>query len=230
VVTWSPSWEVNSFSVNQDLPWILWKCCLLPHSQELSTCSWPKPDQSNPFSPSKFLYIEFNIILPSTPRSSKWHISLRFPHQISLCTSPPPCPANFLMRGTKRTPSLHRNIHWGLEIGAFRFESDLSFVQKCWFNKISYFYQGTIAPVDQDLIVEDSRLHSYTPQPVGLLWTSDQPYAETSTWQQTTFTKDSIHATKGIRTHSPNKRAAEVPRLRPRGHWNRPFNKISFAN
>jgi len=50
------------------------------------------------------------------------------------------CPANFLIRGTKRTPPLHRNMHWGLEIDAFRFESDLSFVQKCWFNKISFFF------------------------------------------------------------------------------------------
>ena len=31
------------------------------------------------------------------------------------------------------------------------------------------------------LIVEDSRLHSDTPHSVGLLWTSDQPHAETST-------------------------------------------------
>ena len=35
------------------------------------------------------------------------------------------------------------------------------------------------------LIVEVSRSHS-----VGLLWTSDQPDAETSTWQHTTFTRD----------------------------------------
>jgi hypothetical protein len=31
------------------------------------------------------------------------------------------------------------------------------------------------------LIFENSRLHSDTPQSVGLLWTSDQPDAETST-------------------------------------------------
>jgi hypothetical protein len=28
-----------------------------------------------------------------------------------------------------------------------------------------------------------------------------------------------IHAPGGIRTHDPSKRAAEDPRLRPRGHW-----------
>jgi hypothetical protein len=33
-----------------------------------------------PFSPSCFSEINFNIILPSTPRSSKWPPSLSFPH------------------------------------------------------------------------------------------------------------------------------------------------------
>ena len=32
--------------------------------------------------------------------------------------------------------------------------------------------------------------HNDTPQSVGLLWTSDQLVAETSTWQHTTITKD----------------------------------------
>ena len=40
------------------------------------------------------------------------------------------------------------------------------------------------------LIIEDSRSHSDTPHSLGLLWTSDQLDAETSTWQQTTLTTD----------------------------------------
>jgi hypothetical protein len=41
-------------------------------------------------------------------------------------------------------------------------------------------------PVGHGLfIVEDSLSHLDTPQSVGLLWTSDQPNAQTSTWQQT---------------------------------------------
>jgi len=32
------------------------------------------------------------------------------------------------------------------------------------------------------LIIEASQSHSDTPQSVGLIWTSDQPNAETSTW------------------------------------------------
>ena len=40
------------------------------------------------------------------------------------------------------------------------------------------------------LTVKPSRSHSDTPHSVGLLWTSDQPVAETSTRQHTTLTKD----------------------------------------
>jgi len=40
------------------------------------------------------------------------------------------------------------------------------------------------------LIVEVSRSHSDTPQSVGPLWTSDQPIAETTTWQHTTVWRD----------------------------------------
>jgi len=36
------------------------------------------------------------------------------------------------------------------------------------------------------LIIEASRIHSDTSHSVGLPWTSDQPVAQTSTWQQTT--------------------------------------------
>jgi len=60
-----------------------------------------------------------------------------------------------------------------------------------------------------------------TPHSVGLLWTSDQPGAETSTWQHTTLTTN-IHAPGGIRTHSRSKREAADPRLRARDHWDRP--------
>jgi hypothetical protein len=40
------------------------------------------------------------------------------------------------------------------------------------------------------LIIEASRLHSDTPHSVGLLWTSDQPDAETPTSPHTTLTTD----------------------------------------
>jgi len=45
--------------------------------------------------------------------------------------------------------------------------------------------------VDQSLlIIEASRSHSDTLHSFGLLWTRDQPEAQTSTWQHTTLTRD----------------------------------------
>ena len=42
------------------------------------------------------------------------------------------------------------------------------------------------------LIREDSISHNEAQQSVGLLWTSDQQVAETSTWQHTTLTTDTF--------------------------------------
>jgi hypothetical protein len=76
--------------------------------------------------------------------------------------------------------------------------------------------------VDQGLlIIKTSRLHWDTPHSVGLLWTSDQSDAETSTWQHTTLKEKDIHVSGGIQTHNSSKRSAADPRLRPRGHWDR---------
>ena len=50
----------------------------------------------------------------------------------------------------------------------------------CWWK---YVGQGL-------LIIEDSRSHSDTPHSIELLWTSDQPDAETSVWQHRTLTRD----------------------------------------
>jgi hypothetical protein len=59
--------------------------------------------------------------------------------------------------------------------------------------------------------------HLDTPHSVGLLWTSDQSDAKTSTWQHTTLTTD-IHVPGGIRTRNPSKQAAAHPSFIARGH------------
>lgn len=64
-------------------------------------------------------------------------------------------------------------------------------------------------------------LHNYThdtPQSLELLWTTDQPVAQTSDNIQHPQQTD-IHALPGeIRTRDPTKRAASYPRLRTRRH------------
>jgi len=71
------------------------------------------------------------------------------------------------------------------------------------------------------LITEDSRSHPNTPHLVGLLWTSDQLVAETSTWQHTTLTTGRHACLRRNSKPNPSNRAAADPRLRPHGHWDR---------
>jgi hypothetical protein len=75
---------------------------------------------------------------------------------------------------------------------------------------------------------EVSRSLSGTLNSVGLLWTSDRPVAEPSTWQHTTQHKQGgdNHNPGRIWTRNPRKRAAADPRLRPRGPWDRPYTYI----
>ena len=87
-------------------------------------------------------------------------------------------------------------------------------------------------PAGQGLLsIEDSRSHSHTPHSVGILWNSDQPDAETSTWQHTTLTRETDICTPvEIRTRNPTKRSVADPCLRRRDHWDRlkpylPFEK-----
>jgi hypothetical protein len=66
--------------------------------------------------------------------------------------------------------------------------------------------------------------HKEAPQSVGLLWTSGQLVAETSAWQHTTLTTDKHPCPCGIRTQNLSRRAADELRLRPSGHWDRPYS------
>jgi hypothetical protein len=65
--------------------------------------------------------------------------------------------------------------------------------------------------------------HKDAQQSVGLLWTSDQPVAETSTWRHTQNSqRTTIHALGRILTRNPSKPSAVDTRLRPLGHWDGP--------
>ena len=60
----------------------------LPHSQVPATCPCPEPARSPHSSTFHFLKTHLNIILPSTPGSPHWSLSLRFPHQDPIHPSP----------------------------------------------------------------------------------------------------------------------------------------------
>ena len=59
------------------------------------------------------------------------------------------------------------------------------------FIRYMIFFYGLTALVGHGLLFEIPRSESDTPRSLGLLWTSDRPVAETSTWQHTTFTRES---------------------------------------
>ena len=53
----------------------------LPQSQVPITRPYPEPARSSPHPQNPLHEGTLNIILPSTPGSPKWPLSLRFPHQ-----------------------------------------------------------------------------------------------------------------------------------------------------
>jgi len=63
--------------------------------------------------------------------------------------------------------------------------------------------------VSHSLIVEASRSLSDAPHSVGLLWTSDQPDAESSTWQHSQNT--GIHASGVVRTRNFQQKSGRRP-------------------
>ena len=74
----SPSCEANRFSADEEI--------LIFYDSEASTiCPYPHPDHPAHASPSYFLKIHFNIILPSMPVSYEWSFSLGSLHQNCVC-------------------------------------------------------------------------------------------------------------------------------------------------
>ena len=87
------------------------------------------------------------------------------------------------------------------------------------------------SPAGQSLFnIGLSQSHSNTPSSVGLLSTSDQPDAETSTWQHTTLTTD-IFASRRVSNPQPQEASGRRPTpqtARPLGTALQYFNSVKL--
>ena len=113
----SPSWEADRFSASQKILRILWNPKI---HNSIDKCPPPFPilSQLDPVhtSTSHFLNIHLNIILPSTPGSPKWSLSLRFAHQDPALASTLPH-TRYMPRPSYSSRFYHRNdIGWRVQI------------------------------------------------------------------------------------------------------------------
>jgi hypothetical protein len=112
-----PSCEANWFAASQEIPLVLWNP-KVPHRTHKRPPRITILSQPNPvLTPtSHFLKIRPNIIVPSTPRSPQRSLSVRFPHQKPVHTSPFPiratCPAHLIVLTAFTETNFIPYINW----------------------------------------------------------------------------------------------------------------------
>jgi hypothetical protein len=105
-------WEVDSSSASHEIPRILCNPKVHHHIHIPS----PKPAQSSPYSHIPLPEDPSYIIIPSMPRPFKWSLSLRSPHQNTLCI-PPVSHSCHMHRPSYYSWFNHpNNISWAVQI------------------------------------------------------------------------------------------------------------------
>ena len=112
----SPSWEANRFSVNQEIPRILWNPNVhyRHHKCPLTVATLSQIDPVN--TPTcHFFKIHLNIFLPSTPWSPKCALSSGFPTKTLSTPLLSPicaiCPAHLILLDYWLSNTDHYNLH-----------------------------------------------------------------------------------------------------------------------
>ena len=112
----SPSWEANWFAASQEIPRISRnpKVHYRTHKRPppVSILSQPNPVL---IPTSHLLEIHPNIIHPSTPRSPKWSLSLKFPQQSPVYVSPLPHTRHMPSPSHSSWFYPSHNIGWGVQ-------------------------------------------------------------------------------------------------------------------
>jgi len=108
----SPFWEANSSSVKKSPSFYVPRRFITAFTRS-RPLSWARSIQSMP--PSHFLNIRFNIILPFMPRSSKWYLSVRSPHQNPASTSPVSLTCHMLHKSPSSWFDYPKNILWEVQ-------------------------------------------------------------------------------------------------------------------
>ena len=102
----------------------------LPHSHVPAACPYPEPARSSPYLQIPRPEDPLNIILPSTPGSSKWSLILRFPPQTLYAPLLSPirgtCPTNLILLDFI-TPTILAEDYRSLRSSLCRFLQGLMF-------------------------------------------------------------------------------------------------------